>query len=454
VNSVTGVMDQEIQAEPFAVLADDPRWNAADRVSASQNFSKSGRMSLFLLHIVRCAIEGRTDELTELQIGVQIFGRPRGYNPSEDNIVRTTARQLRQRLALYYQEEGFAESIRIQVPRGGYVPIFVTTDVSTPEPLIEIPAPAFAAPTHVQAEAVSAEVVARPRFFFTWTGLWIVLGILLFGAILAFLMDRVIWRYHPFATGTDPLWSEIFSTGQTTLFVPGDAGLNLYNIYSGSGRTHQLSLREYMNTNRQSLQMENLATKQVFSMGLPAYIPISDLKLANELTRVGPFRSEHYEIHGGQDVTSDSFRNVNAILSGAPPYNPWVELFDDKLNFHFLFDSSDHSMRVSNRHPQPGEQPTYIYQTELGHELGYGYIALTDNMEGDGKVLLIEGTSMVGVDAAVSFLFNEKKMAPIMAMARSNHGKLSNFEVLLEAPFLKVNAGNVSVVATRFYPAS
>jgi len=450
VTTITSVMDQESQTEPFVVLANDPRWNAADRVSASQNFSKSGRLNLFLLHIVRCAIEGRTGELTEQQIGVHVFGRPRGYNPSEDNIVRTTARQLRQRLALYYQEEGFAENIRIQVPRGGYVPIFVTADVSTQEPLIEIPLSAPAAPTHIQEEAAPAKTVARPRFRFAWSGL----AILLLGATLALLIDRAVLHPRHVPTTTDPLWTEIFSSGQTTLFVPGDAGLNLYNIYSGSGRTHQLSLREYINTNRQSLQMENLATRQVFSVGLPAYVPISDLKLANQLTRVGPFRSENYEIHGAQDITSDNFRNANAIISGAPPYNPWVELFDDKLNFHFQFDSSDHSMQVVNRHPQPGEQPAYLYQTDPDHELGYGYIALTDNMEGNGKVLLIEGTSMIGVDAAVSFLFNEKKMAPIMAKAKTSQGKPSNFEVLLEAPFIKVNAGNVSVVATRFYPAN
>jgi len=199
--------------------------------------------------------------------------------------------------------------------------------------------------------------------------------------------------------------------------------------------------------------MENLASKQVYPTVMWAYTPLSDLKLANQITGVGPFRGEHYEIYGVQDVTSDSFRNANVILSGAPPYNPWVELFDDKLNFHLLFDGLNRSMRVVNRHPQRGEPPTYVFQEDPDHKLGYGYIALTDNMEGNGKVLLIEGTSMAGVDAAVCFLFDEKKMAPIIAGARTSQGKLSNFEVLLEAPFLKSNAGNVSLVATRFYPS-
>jgi hypothetical protein len=106
---------QEAREQQANILADDPRWIAAEHAAGSQNFSRSGRLSAFLLHVVRCAIEGRTDELTEQQIGVQVFSRAPGYNPGEDNIVRTTARQLRQRLALYYQEEGFTESLRIQV---------------------------------------------------------------------------------------------------------------------------------------------------------------------------------------------------------------------------------------------------------------------------------------------------------------------------------------------------
>jgi serine/threonine protein kinase len=51
--------------------------------------------------------------------------------------------------------------------------------------------------------------------------------------------------------------------------VPGDARLNYYNLFVG--RTQQLSLREYINPALAPIQLENLATKQVFSEGLRAY---------------------------------------------------------------------------------------------------------------------------------------------------------------------------------------
>jgi hypothetical protein len=437
-------------------FTDDPRWAAAERIAASQNFVKSGRLSGFLLHIVRCAVEGRTAELTEQQIGIQAFGRSSSYNPSEDNIVRTTARQLRQRLALYYQEEGFADRIRIQVPRGGYVPVFSMEEATPQFSFVESPVPAPIAPVAVAlpvpappAQEISAPLVvpSRPR------SVWRYVAALLVGASAALLVDHgfvLQQQQRPSASAADPIWAEIFTPGRTTIFVPGDAGLNLYNLYSA--RPEPLSLSEYINSSHKPIQLENLANGKMFPEGLMAYIPISDLMLADRLSKVASSRTGQYEIHNGQNMSSGDFRNANAILSGAPPYNPWVELFDDKLNFHFIFNGIDRSMRVVNQHPQPGEQATYLYDQNPDHPLGYGYIALTDNLEGNGKVLLVEGTSLVGVDAAVSFLFNDKKMGPVIAKAIVGGGKVANFEVLLEAPFLKLNAGDVKVVGMRLYP--
>jgi hypothetical protein len=93
--------------------------------------AKASRLSSFLLYIVERSLQGRTEEITEQQIGVHVFGRPTNYNPGDDNIVRQTARQLRQRLALYYQEEGRNEPIQVFVPRGGYTPQFQSSTEQT-----------------------------------------------------------------------------------------------------------------------------------------------------------------------------------------------------------------------------------------------------------------------------------------------------------------------------------
>ena len=115
--SAIGVMDQ-------VWLEEDPRWLTAKRVAASRRFVKSKFLAHFLIYICEKHLLEQTDEITEQRIGEQVFRRPAGYNPGEDNIVRNYARLLRGRLEEYFAGEGKGETIRIVVPRGGYVPLF------------------------------------------------------------------------------------------------------------------------------------------------------------------------------------------------------------------------------------------------------------------------------------------------------------------------------------------
>ena len=101
---------------PVSDYADDPRWLLVERIVASRHFSKAPLLSRFLLHICGELLNGRQSEISEYQIGVQVFDRPQGYRTIEDNIVRNYARQLRKRLGEYYAEEGAAEPLRLEVP--------------------------------------------------------------------------------------------------------------------------------------------------------------------------------------------------------------------------------------------------------------------------------------------------------------------------------------------------
>ena len=69
-------------------------------------------------------LAGAPEEVTEVLIGHRVFGRPASYNPGDDSIVRTEARTLRQRLERYFAGDGAAESFVLEIPRGGYLPVF------------------------------------------------------------------------------------------------------------------------------------------------------------------------------------------------------------------------------------------------------------------------------------------------------------------------------------------
>jgi hypothetical protein len=114
----------------------DPRWQLVQRVAASQFFAKGPKLRAFLLYICENSLLGKNENLSTQLIGTRVFGRNPDYIPSEDNIVRVEARELRKRLAAFFASEGSSEPIIIEIPKGNYAPVFRPREmVSEPRPV-------------------------------------------------------------------------------------------------------------------------------------------------------------------------------------------------------------------------------------------------------------------------------------------------------------------------------
>src|SRR6185312_3315709 len=144
VNGVFSHMSLEVVTvmHPKSVLSEvaEQHEELVHRVACSVTFEKSPRMRAFLLHVCRCALEEKPEEATEQQIGIFVYGRPPGYNPNEDNIVRSQARVLRMKLEHHFANEGKDESIVINIPKGQYLPIFENRLVESPRQFDAVPA--------------------------------------------------------------------------------------------------------------------------------------------------------------------------------------------------------------------------------------------------------------------------------------------------------------------------
>src|SRR6202023_2781778 len=106
---------------------------------------------------------------------VYVLHRPPGYKSSEDSIVRTHARLLRQRLAEYFSTEGAAEATIIEVPKGHYLPTFRPRQ-SEPAPA---PFPLPAEPLVSPASETAATPVMRRWDYWKSTPLGLALGVIL-----------------------------------------------------------------------------------------------------------------------------------------------------------------------------------------------------------------------------------------------------------------------------------
>ena len=95
-----------------------------ERILASAEFRRCTQLARFLRFTVSQALAGEPGAAKECLIAMQIFGRRPDYDPATDPIVRVEARRLRRKLAEYYSRDGRHDPVRIEVPKGGYIPVF------------------------------------------------------------------------------------------------------------------------------------------------------------------------------------------------------------------------------------------------------------------------------------------------------------------------------------------
>lgn len=89
-----------------------------------ERFSRSPRIVELLTHLCEKYFAGETEQLNELQIAVEVFGRSRDFDRSQDAIARVEAHRLRKKLREYYEAEGRSHHIQISLPPGSYIPVF------------------------------------------------------------------------------------------------------------------------------------------------------------------------------------------------------------------------------------------------------------------------------------------------------------------------------------------
>ena len=144
-------------------------------------------------------------------------------------------------------------------------------------------------------------------------------------------------------------------------------------------------------------------------------------------------------------------KDANAILLGSSFSNPWAELFEKTLNFEFYYEPHPNASHIVNRHPQGGELPIYENDATGPSHRTYAVIGLVPNLNNTGWVLLVEGLTMAGTQAAVDTLFNRSVMGPLLGQFRNADGSFNPFEILIETRSFGSDSPQASIVATRVY---
>lgn len=133
------------------------------RILASEVFVRSRRMQRFLEFIVEETLAGRADQLGEYAVGTAVFDRGPDFEPALDPIVRNDARRLRHKLLEYYRQAHPrpADHVLIDVPKGGYVPVFLSVSSRGELPPAGFPQRVAVLPFEVVSDAPHGAMYGR-----------------------------------------------------------------------------------------------------------------------------------------------------------------------------------------------------------------------------------------------------------------------------------------------------
>lgn len=402
-----------------------PQWQLVQRIAKSRQFEKSARMREFLFYICDRFLHGRPSDINEQLIGHRVFGRRVDYNPSDDNIVRVEARNLRKRLEDYFANEGNKEPVVVLVPRGGYVPVFQERSLAAIAPAVE--APPAVLPAGVQVSPTGVKRTAA-------------IPILSFALLLVAAACVGLWVQNQRLQKTDgsaqrpAIWKQLFTRDRPTFVVIADSALALMQDVTGASVT----LDDYINGKfpaRLAQARENSEIDRIVAtLARRQYTSIADAYLSSRILQQNPEFADRTGVRFARNLGIRDFNNNNVILLGSARANPWVELFDKHLNFRIEYDPQTRLPFFRNKSPGSGEQPAYRNGGLDGKSVeSYGVVAFVPNLNRTGSVLIIAGTNMEGTEAAGELLINEQLCAELLKkIGVAGLDPIPSFEVLLK----------------------
>ena len=406
-----------------------------EKILASEPFRNSKQAERMLRYLVAHSLEEDEEGLRERAIGERVFGRPPKYDSNADSIVRVWANHLRKRLAQYYQGEGSGSSLRFAIPPGSYR---VEFRVETVTPAA--PAPASEPPAEIRDTPKPVRPVALPLVLAVAAVLALACGWL---ALENSRLRRQL-REHTPQPPLSLLWSRMFNGKQATQIVLADSNLSLFQDLVGK----TVSLQDYVRHNDLILSADASDRRAFTLLMARRYTSMADVDLVRRTLLLQDPESARSEIVFARDFAADDLKRRNVVLVGSKRSNPWVQPFEDQLNFRFDYDAQGGG-RILNTHPKPGEPAgfTNAGPRESASE-SYGLLAFQPNLAHNGNALIIAGLGMEGTLAAGEFATNADLFKQVVNLL-GNPTELPYFEVVLKAEMVGSSVHGFKLVAWR-----
>lgn len=378
-----------------------------DMMMASYHFRGSKRYPALLKYVVDAALDGRSRDLKERTLGVEVFGRSPDYDTNADPVVRFSASEVRKRIAQYYHESENVSRLRIELPLGSYVPEFLlrAQEVNEPQTL----------PDAEKAGPPQPNPKKRRR-----------LGWLVDLSLIALLMAVAAfgtYSYHRLSaaniTTTDKFWGPLVRSTQPILIVV--------------GTSHpQIMVPDSADTSFSD-----------FMVGPHHHVSVATaIALANI---VGVLRQHGitYDIKEDIEASLTDMHARPVILVGATN-NAWTMRLLDPLRFRFL--KGPRAQVQDAKNPQSFEWGIDFSKPYTSVNSDFAIVARYHDPTTEGPVMVIAGLGPYGTEAASSFAVSTQYIEQIVKQLPAAWEE-KNVELVLKTGVIDGKAGPPVLVA-------
>ena len=413
------------------------------RILESKHFASSPKKSKFLEFASEQTLLGNGHKLNEYLIGIEVYDRGPEFDSQKDPIVRVQAHEIRRLLKKYYEEEGKDSPMRLDVPPGAYVPVFVRitrgrSDLSELATSALIPLSRRGNRLHVALTFIlallcvvfSLLLVLRPKPASKSAQT----------AQTGVLSEGLEWFWRPFLSAPD---GPLIVIPNHPLLRAAHGGDSAQTLASG----HEIpksALPEF----RDTIHFRELK-KFLFVPSVTDFTSVGEtigvVRLCQMFLQVG----EQCRLQQSRLVNLEEIKANNTILLGGN--QSWSgRVFLNVEGFHFQ------GGVILNRTPQPGEQSIYKPEFDpVTNQLrrDYALVLMLPNERSDNRVLLVYGVYTQGSQAAIEYLTNPERMSELkkalMNLSADHTTVPAYFQALLTTTVENAVPGNCSLVAVR-----
>jgi hypothetical protein len=176
---------------------------------------------------------------------------------------------------------------------------------------------------------------------------------------------------------------------------------------------------------------------------------LADAVLASRISASLGGNARDVQIRHARNVHSRDFQTNDFVMLGTVRANPWLSLFEQRLNFHFGAADADSPTVIRNRVPRGGERIEYA-PANANDNAGssYALVAVVSNLANRGRVLMIGGTAMAAMEEAGEYMLDPASLDDMTRLLGDPVG-LESFELLFEVSAFEGTAKGAKLVAHR-----